>query len=144
MKYKKAVFLGVVLVCLGILAAGVGNTPEKRTVRWFHHHREALEDDILSSLETGRAVSSRSEVSVNYWDGEHPVMEYLVVGCGIAPASKYYGVFYSFDGEPVSFQNAGEPLTPGPEGEWTWSGAGDNHGMVRRLDANWFYFEAAL
>lgn len=52
--------------------------------------------------------------------------------------------FYSFDNEPVPFQNADESLIPVSEQEWKWIGEGDNRGIVRRLDTNWFYFEAFL
>ena len=62
----------------------------------------------------------------------------------IVSASQYYGFFYSFDNEPVPFQNADESLIPVSEQEWKWIGEGDNRGIVRRLDTNWFYFEAFL
>ena len=142
MKHKKAAVLLLLLVCV-LIAASAANTPEKRTIRYFNSHRTTLEEDISNTIETGRA-SSRLNAEFNYWDGEHPIMEYIVVSSGIVPASKYYGFFYSFDNEPVSFQNSNEPLTPLSNQEWEWNGEGDNHGIVRRLDTNWFYFEAAL
>ncbi len=142
MKHKKAVILFSLLACIMIFV-GVTNTPEKRTIRYFNSHRATLENEVLNSLETGRA-GSELNLTFNYWDGEHPIIEYIVVRSGIVPASKYYGFFYSFDNEPVSFQNANEALTPISEQAWEWNGEGDNHGTVRRLDTNWFYFEAAL
>ena len=142
MKRKKAAVLFFLLVCV-LIAVRAADTPEKRTMRYFNSHRAALEEDISNTAETGRA-SSKLNVTFNYWDGEHPIMEYIVVGSGIVPASRYYGFFYSFDNEPVSFQNSNEPLTPLSDREWAWNGEVDNHGIVRRLDANWFYFEAAL
>lgn len=142
MKRKKAAVLFFLLVCV-LIAVRAADTPEKRTMRYFNSHRAALEEDISNTAETGRA-SSKLNVTFNYWDGEHPIMEYIVVGSGIVPASRYYGFFYSFDNEPVSFQNSNESLTPLSDREWEWNGEGDNHGIVRRLDANWFYFEAAL
>lgn len=142
MKHKKAAVLLLLFVCV-LIAVSVADTPEKRTIRYFHNHRAALEDDISNTIETGRAAS-KLNTTFNYWDGEHPIVEYIVVSRGIVSASRYYGFFYSFDNEPVSFQNSEEPLTPISEQEWEWSGEGDNHGIVRRLDANWFYFEAAL
>ena len=72
------------------------------------------------------------------------IIEYLVVNHRIVSASQYYGFFYSFDNEPVPFQNADESLIPVSEQEWKWIGEGDNRGIVRRLDTNWFYCEAFL
>lgn len=132
----------MLLVCT-IVFVGVMNTPEKRTIRYFNTHRSALENEVLNGIKTGDA-GSELNLTYHYWDGEHPIMEYIVVSSGIVPASKYYGFFYSFDDEPVSFQNSGEELTPVSEQEWEWRGEGDNHGTVRRLDTKWFYFEAAL
>lgn len=142
MKRKRMWILLLLFVCMAI-AAGAANSPEKRTLRFFDRHREALEEDIAVCMETGQA-SSTLNLIFNYWDGAHPVVEYIAVSRGLGSASAYYGFFYSFDGEPVSFQNAGEPLTAVSEQEWTWNGDGDDHGLVRRLDVNWFYFEAML
>lgn len=139
-KYKKTLILFLLFVSV-LIAAGFTNSPSKRTIRYFNSHRAALEDNVLETIETGRA-SSKLDITFNYWDGEHPIIEYITVNRGIASASKYYGFFYSFDNEPVSFQNSNQPLAQISETEWTWDGEGDNHGIVRRLDTNWFYFEA--
>ena len=142
MKHKKGIALFLLLFCV-VIVASVINTPEKRTIRYFNSHRATLEEDVLNTIETGQA-SSRLNVTCNYWDGEHPIVEYIVVNHGIVSASQYYGFFYSFDNEPVPFQNADESLIPVSEQEWKWIGEGDNRGIVRRLDTNWFYFEAFL
>ena len=146
MNRKATLALLSLFACLAIVAGigiGVFANPENRTIRYFRNHRAALEADISNTAETGRASSSL-DIPFNYWDGEHPIVEYIVVGRGLGSASRYYGFFYSFDDEPVAFQNAGAPLTPVSAQEWTWRGEGDNRGSVRRLDANWFYFEAEL
>ena len=142
MKRRKGIVFCLLLVCAA-LAAGRVSTPEQRTIRYFDRHRTALEEDALRTVETGR-VSGRAGITVQYWDGAHPVVEYVVVSRGIVSASKYYGFFYSPEDEPVSFQNTGEPLTGISAQESEWHGQGDDYGMVRRLDTNWFYFEASL
>lgn len=142
MKHKKGIALFLLLFCV-VIVSSVINTPEKRTIRYFNSHRATLEEDVLNTIETGQA-SSRLNVTFNYWDGEHPIIEYIVVNHGIVSASQYYGFFYSFDNEPVPFQNADESLIPVSEQEWKWIGEGDNRGIVRRIDTNWFYFEAFL
>lgn len=142
MKHKKVAALLVLFLCL-IVVAGIANSPEKRTIRYFNKYREALEEELLNTAGTAR-VSEKLGIRFHYWDGVHPIAEYTVAGQGIVPASKYYGFFYSFDNEPVSFQNSNVPLVPVSKQEWKWSEEGGNHGIVRRLDENWFYFEAAL
>ena len=142
MKHKKVVVLFLLLVCAMIFVSVI-NAPEKRTLRYLNNHRETLENDVLNFIETGR-VGRELNITVDYWNGEHPIIEYVVVSSGIVSSSKYYGIFYSFDDKPVSIQNTDEPLMSISEQEWEWNGEGDNHGIVRRLDTNWFYFEAAL
>lgn len=142
MKYKKGRVLFLLLAC-AIIFLSMINSPEKRTLRYFKNYRAALEIEALNFIESGQ-IRNDVNIPFDYWDGEHPIVEWVVVGSGVVPASKYYGFFYSFDDQPVSFQNAGEPLVPISEQEWEWSGEGDNHDVVRRLDTNWFYFEAAL
>ena len=131
MKHKKGIALLLLLFCVAIVVSAI-NTPEKRTIRYFNSHRIILEEDIMNTIETGQA-SSRLNLTFNYWDGEHPIVEYIVVNSGIVSASQYYGFFYSFDNEPVSFQNADESLIPISEQEWNWIGEGDNRGIVRSL-----------
>lgn len=141
MKRRGGIIAAAVLLC-ALLAAGAANTPERITMRCFRNHRAALEEDVQRSARG--LASSTLDLIFNYWDGEHPILEYIAAVRGSVPASRYYGFFYSFDGVPVSFQNAGETLTAVSDQEWTWQGEGDNHGLVRRLEGCWFYFEAAL
>ena len=141
-KRRKAAALFLLVLCAA-MAVSMLNTPEKRTLRMFTRHREALEDEVSTYMERGR-MGSELGLTFNYWDGEQPIVEYIAVSRRAASASRYYGFFYSFDGEPVSFQNAGESLTPVSKETWEWSGAGGHYGLVRRLNTNWFYFEAEL
>ena len=142
MKHKKAAVLLLLFVCV-LIAVRVADTPEKRTIRYFHNHRAALEDDISNTIETGRATS-KLNTTFNYWDGEHPIVEYIVVSRGIVSASRYYGFFYSFDNEPVSFQNSEEPLTPISErvtitalsADWTRTGFTLRRRYKRRFTGN--------
>ena len=77
MKRRKGIVFCLLLVCAA-LAAGRVSTPEQRTIRYFDRHRTALEEDALRTVETGR-VSGRAGITVQYWDGAHPVVEYVVV-----------------------------------------------------------------
>ena len=64
-------------------------------------------------------------------------------GVGIAPASKYYGFYYSPDDVPVAYQNVNDNLTHVSDDEWKWSDNGtDNGDRTIRIIENWFYYEA--
>ena len=141
---KKRVFaLIAAVLCAAVLIAALRSTPEQQTLRWLDRNRAELTQYAAAAC-AGAPMRSVGRGTANYWDGEHPIVEYIVVSRGIVPASSYCGVFYSPDGVPVSFQNSGETLSPVSDTEWTWQGEGDNHGTVRALGENWFYFEAAL
>ena len=73
MKHKKEIALLLLLFCI-VIVVSVINTPEKRTIRYFNSHRTILEEDIMNTIETGQA-SSRLNITFNYWDGEHPIVE---------------------------------------------------------------------
>lgn len=119
------------------------NTPERRTKFCFYSHLSELEESIYRWQTEGK-LSSDPKLIANVWDGEHEIVEYIVVSRGIVPSSSYYGFFYSPDGVPVSFQNSGAELTRQGENEWVWQGQGDNHGYVELLQPHWYYFEASL
>ena len=142
MKKRIPTLLAAVL-CAAVLIVALCITPEQRTLRWFDRNRAELTQDAAAAC-AGAPLRAAGRVNANFWDGEHPIVEYIVVSRGIVSASSYCGVFYSPDGVPASFQNSGETLTPVSDTEWTWQGEGDNHGTVRALGDGWFYFEASL
>ena len=140
---KRIIALVAAVLCAAVLIAAFWRTPEKRTLRWLDRNRAELTETAAAAC-AGAPMRDAGRVTAHYWDGEHPIVEYVVVSRGIVSASTYCGVFYSPDGVPVSFQNSGETLSPVSDTEWTWQGDGDNHGAVRALGGGWFYFEASL
>jgi len=92
--------------------------------------------DNISSDELG--------IKATYWNGEHPIIEYTIGAKGLVSSSRYYGIFYSFDDVPVAFQNANVSLIPISDEEWEWKDGGDNRGIVRKIESNWYYFEASF
>lgn len=143
-KMKKVfVLLGIFLLIVVIGLIGTVNSPEKRTLRYFNSNRELLQESILNYELTGN-MPDMLDIKITYWNGEHPIMEYTIVTGGLVSASQYYGFFYSFDGVPVAFQNANDALIPISDKEWEWKGKGDNQGVVRKIESNWFYFEASF
>ena len=112
-------------------------TPERRTKLYFYRHWPELETGIIS-WQAGETLSFDPTLTVNIWGEEEEIVEYIVTGWGLAPASDYYGFFYSRNDVPVSFQNGGEVLTRQGQYEWVWDGQGDNHGYVELLRPCWY------
>lgn len=136
---------GLIVIALIFLAGAAlfFSTPERRVTGYFYRHMEELEENA-ARWQAGESLSHDPKLTVNVWDGEHEIVEYLVTGRGFGPSCSYYGFFYSPDGVPVSFQNSGEKLSQRGQYEWVWQGEGDNHGYVELLCPNWYYFEASL
>lgn len=138
---KKIITTTLCLVFVMFLV-GCSATPDKRVMRYYDKHIAELKDNIESHFADGTPLSFPSiGVTVNKWDGEHIIIEYVVKGVG---SSQYVGFFYSKDDVPVSFQNVGEEMNEISDTEWEWHGEGDNHGYVCKIEPYWFYFEASL
>lgn len=135
---------GWILVLAFVIGAALFlSTPERRTMGYFRSHQEELVQAV-SRWRMGEGLSFDPRLTVNVWEGDHSIVEYIVVSRGIVPSSSCYGFFYSPDGVPVSFQNSGEALTRRGRYEWVWQGEGDNRGRVELIQPNWYYFEASL
>lgn len=76
------------------------------------------------------------------YKGDTDIVQYDFSGKGIAPASIYYGFYYSPDDIPVPYDNADYDLELKSADEWTWDGVGDNGGIIRKICENWYYYEA--
>lgn len=131
-----------VLVVLVVVLRAI-KSPERITMRYFNAHKEELQAESLEYENTGR-ISADATVKRSIWSGEHTIIEYTILSKGFASASQYYGVFYSVDDVPVSFQNSNIALVPIDDDAWEWKEAGDNRGFVRKLQDHWYYFEASF
>lgn len=141
MKKKKGALLLVLLLAAG--AVLVLSAPKQRAMGYFYRHSAELEADV-AHWQAGEPIRFDPRLTVNVWEGEHKIVEYIVAGRGLAPSGTYYGFFYSPDGVPVSFQNSGEELSQQRQDEWVWQGEGDNRGYVELMRPCWYYFEASL
>lgn len=126
-----------VLLVSAILLLVACTSSEERVLTWFDAHRAELTEDAEARL----MGECSDDFDGDVWRGEHTIVEYCVPG-GLT--AQYSGVFYSPDDVPAAFQNVSVRLTESGEGEWTWRDRGDNHGLVRRLEENWYYFEASF
>ena len=107
---KKIVFVCLILVItfVGIVSSILMSNPKRKTLNYFQSNKATLIKDI----EENETPTCSLDFPFNYWQGEHLIMEYIVNSQGIAPSSKYYGFFYSYDEEPVDFQNVNIGFVP--------------------------------
>lgn len=130
--------LAVILVCFL-----VWQQPERKALRFFDKHRTELAQTAQDWIQSGK-IQFGSGVIVNVWDGEHPVMEYLLGDYGMVSAEERVGFFFSPEDIPVPFQNRQIPLTQVEKQEWHWQDeANGEQGTVKKLEPCWYYFEAS-
>ena len=142
MKHTKLWTLTCIL--LSVILTSVYLQPERKVLRFYHKHINELKMIADGSYDETQLPSFLKDVRVQRWPGEHDVIQFDLVSQGIVPASQYYGLFYSKDDVPVSYENGSEKLTAVSENEWTWKGAGDNRGYIKKIDLCWYYYEASF
>ena len=140
-KHRKS--LAIFLFIVVIVGISRYNTPERKVIRYYNAHIDELKENI-AEYEAGDPLAFPPDINVQMFPGEYSIIQYTVMGRGIVPASVYYGFFYSEDNVPVPYQNSRDRLEYISDTEWKWKGAGDNHGYIRQIEPNWFYFEAAF
>ena len=140
---KQIAALGLALLPVYLLAAcgaGFGGEQilwtENRVKRFVSEHHTALEQ----AYQTEVVPAGIGYETFNIWDGEHPMMEFIL----FTHWGTYCGCYYSPDDVPLPFQNVEVGLTQTGETEWTWREKGDNHGTTRKIMDKWYYFEASF
>ena len=146
-KKRRATTLIIVLAALIALVLAVKlSAPERAVVRTFKANEAALNQMVEAYL-AGDTDALKINIlgvrDVDYWHGEHEMIEFFVTVRGIVPASSYYGFYYSVDGVPLAFQNAKVTLVENEDG-WQWTEAGDNRGYTEHITGNWYYYEASF
>lgn len=139
MKKRKRTVL--CLIALLIAAWFVLARPMSRTHLFVYLYHEQIE----TGLELNAGVPADDAVLfgykyVNTWEGEHPMVEFLISSCG----DTYYGCYYSPDDVPLAFQNTQAELTQCGHDSWKWSAEGDNSGKTMKIMDHWYYFEASF
>ncbi len=107
------------------------------------NNQTELEEIAHSFLYNEPLTDTYQDVNVDgVFSGDDTIVQFFYSGFGIAPASKYYGFYYSEKNEPAVYQNAKEYLRQTGEQEWTWTDGTDNGGRTTRITDHWFYYEA--
>lgn len=145
-KRWRVILIILVAVICGMFAVGKIFSPERTVLRTFTANEAALNEMVQSYL-AGDTAALRTDIpgiqSAQYRYGDSGMIEFFVKGRGIAPASSYFGFYYSVDGVPLAFQNAKMTLTPNGDG-WEWKEGGDNRGYTEHIAGNWYYYEASF
>lgn len=150
MKFNGKALLGILLVGVimfiavhllygdsyKLLSGDVLNNQEEMT---------QLAEALLKGEETELYDKYDITYDISVWNTEDIIVQFLLPteSEGVAPASKYVGVYYSPDDVVTGFQ--GVIGTHQPDGEgWSWSEGsnGDNGGYTQKITDNWYYFEA--
>lgn len=118
-------------------------SPYKEISKYVTQNEATLRMDCERYLEQKYVNQSDDEVkATGIYKGDTDIVQYDFSGKGIAPASIYYGFYYSPDDIPVPYDNADYDLELKSADEWTWDGVGDNGGIIRKICENWYYYEA--
>ena len=139
---KKIVKIVTVIVVLFIIGKIFFN-PYARISRYVNRNQGNLKASCEFYLENGIVDKQYSDIKVDGIFGENDkIVQFYVSGKGIAPASVYYGFYYSPADIPVSYCNDNYRLESDGKNQWKWNGTGDNGGKIRKICENWYYYEA--
>lgn len=135
----------VILLLFAILVLSVvtfsiwSSAPEKKSKEFVERNANSFSE----FLDSGQSIPSTWDgQTVDVWNGEHVMYEFIL-GFGMGNR-QYWGVYYSPDDVPLSFQNTDVPLSTNGDGIWTWQTEGDNHGTTKKITDKWYYFEASF
>ncbi len=143
MKKKKRI-VRIILWLVAFAVLFIWSSPEQRVSRFVAKNAEVLEESLGTDLSGGYPGGLGIQY-YNCWgeDSGHPIGEFCF-GPSILHGRQYYGCYYSPDDEPRGFQSVEVTLVPDGENRWTWRAEGDNHGMTKKIQDRWYYFEAWL
>lgn len=132
----KKKLLSLVLAAIVIYGLGFWMTVEQRAIRFINKYGAEIEAAYL----TNDFPENFGGKEYSVWNGEHPMVEFVFSGWGLAPSSVYCGCYYSPDNVPLAFQNTEHPLIRLDINTWTWHGEGDNWGKTVKIRDNWYYY----
>lgn len=139
---KKMCLIFLVVISVYIVSKVLFN-PYAKISRYVNHNEGNLRASCEFYLEQNHVNKADTEIDVmGIYGGEYKIVQFFYSGKGIVPASIYYGFYYSPDDIPVPYCNGNEELEMVSEDEWTWKDVGDNGGKLRKIQDNWYYYEA--
>nr|WP_320024126.1 hypothetical protein [uncultured Acetobacterium sp.] len=144
MKKYISIIISAVLIILAIYTINYISNPERQIKKFVSENSKELVTIAESHLNSDTTIETYKGVKVEpVFSGKNEIVQFFYDGKGIAPASKYYGFYYSPDDVPAAYQNTNFNLAYVSDNEWKWSEDGtDNGGRTIRIIENWFYYEA--
>ena len=138
-KKRKWIFVMVILLIVALVS--IYSVPKLRVSLFVHSYHELIEDGLAA----GNGVPADDAVllgydSVNSWEGEHLMTEFVIMSYG----DNYYGCYYSPDDVPLAFQNIEVKLSQDGHDYWEWADDEENHGSTSKIMDNWYFFKASF
>jgi len=141
-KWNKIIIIALLIIPAIYTTRFISN-PERRIKNFVNQNSEELVTIAEASLNSDTTIKTYKGVKVEQaFSGDNDIVQFYYGGVGIAPASKYYGFYYSPDDVPTAYQNTNNKLSAVSDDEWEWSDSTDNGGRTIKIMKNWFYYEA--
>ena len=145
---KRRITWGVILLLVaGVLIWCAGQSShEAQAKAQFQADRIQMEEVALWILERGSAEGTQPPTGwryVRYYTQKIPVVDFALGGSGFGSQTAYWGVQYVPDDKPVGFQGEYWDYWKAKDGGRVYyDPEGDNRCYVKKLDTNWYYYEA--
>ena len=133
MKNGKRKWLCILLAAILLSTALINFDPKIKAEKFVGRWGKAIEEGIASG--TGVPAGAGDFV------GNDEMIQFTLSARGFGSQTSYYGVYYSYEDVPHTFQYGDWDLTEIREGVWEWQAEGDNHGLTEKIRDHWYYFE---
>lgn len=144
MKRSRKFFIGIVFIIGVFMVLKWVNQPERKIFSMVKKNQTAyvMAAETVLCGEKKPQVEGVSQIHLRV--GEHAIVDFFVSGFGIAPASTYYGFYYSPEDLALPYLEERAILTEYEEDAWSWHGSGDNKGVTKKIADCWYYYEASF
>ncbi len=145
-KRKRLVLGGLGAVLALLLALGIWwlrGGPRLWTQRQFESHQRAFAETAAAALAEEPWKDVPGVWNVNVWTKEGAedvlVADFTTGGWGLGSSTRYWGVYYTTDGQPAGFQGTDMELTEDASGQYFWrEPGGDNSYQTWQLGEGWY------
>ena len=144
MKRSRKFFIGIVFIIGAFMVLKWVNQPERKIFSMVQKNQTAYVMAAESVLRGEKKPEVEGVSQIHLRVGEHTIVDFFVSGFGIAPASTYYGFYYSLEDLALPYLEERAILTEYEEDAWSWQGSGDNKGVTKKIADCWYYYEASF
>jgi len=144
MKKGKKFLVGVVITIGIFMVLKWVNDPERKIFAMVQKNQTAYAVAAEAVLKGEEKPDIENVSQIHLRVGEHVIVDFFVSGFGIAPASTYYGFYYSPEDLVLPYLEERAVLTEYEKDAWSWQGSGDNKGVTKKIADCWYYYEASF